>query len=411
MLYVVVMLLGVFGGGVSVYLALAVRRITLDKQEQLQQTQSREIREKLTSIAKKEKDLAAGTTNLGTERQEFDSRFIAHKDLQDENFILKHDLQNIDVNLRKLQLDRDRQQETQEAIDKRSQELGIRYLNENVKWIGSDLNPNNFTKCKDRLQKVIGRCRDIGIEVSSDKEKLLLAVLREDFEKAVRSAFEREEQARIKAQIREEQRLEKEIDREIRESEREQTAIEAVLKKALSEATDKHSDEVERLKAKLAEAQEKLKRAKSRAQMTRSGYVYVISNIGSFGEDVFKIGMTRRLDPMDRVRELSVASVPFRFDVHMMISSDDAPALENSLHRMLQKLRLNKVNHRKEFFRTNIETIREMVESQHGEVEYVADAEALEYRQSLDMSDEDLVYLESVYDKLDDDGSAFETEA
>jgi len=135
----------------------------------------------------------------------------------------------------------------------------------------------------------------------------------------------------------------------------------------------------------------------------KSGHVYIISNIGSFGEGVFKIGMTRRLEPRDRIRELSCASVPFPFDVHMMISSDNAPVLENSLHKEMHKLRINKANPRKEFFKTDIDAIRQVVEENHGEVQYVADPEALEYRQSLTISDEDLEFIENEYDALDEE--------
>jgi len=137
--------------------------------------------------------------------------------------------------------------------------------------------------------------------------------------------------------------------------------------------------------------------------MTKAGYIYVISNIGSFGENTFKIGMTRRLEPTDRVRELGDASVPFPFDVHMMISCDDAPSLENSLHRLLHKHRLNKIKPRKEFYKTDIETIRKIVLEHHGEVEYVADPEALEYHQSLTMTDEDAEYIEKVYQEAEDE--------
>lgn len=175
------------------------------------------------------------------------------------------------------------------------------------------------------------------------------------------------------------------------------------LDKAMAEAEDKHSEEIERLQARLAEAEENSKRALSQAQMTKSGYVYVISNIGSFGEGVFKIGMTRRLEPEIRVRELGDASVPFPFDVHMMISCEDAPTLENALHRAFHKLSLNKTNPRKEFYRTDIEAIRQIVEKHHGEVQYVADPEALEYRQSLAMSDEDSAFIEAVYDAAEEE--------
>ncbi len=122
------------------------------------------------------------------------------------------------------------------------------------------------------------------------------------------------------------------------------------------------------------------------------------------GDGIFKIGMTRRLEPMDRVKELGSASVPFPFDVHMMISCDDAPALENALHHELHTSRVNRVNFRKEYFKTNIKTIRDIVERNHGEVDYVADAEALEYYESQQMTDEDFSYIESVASNLGLDG-------
>jgi hypothetical protein len=139
--------------------------------------------------------------------------------------------------------------------------------------------------------------------------------------------------------------------------------------------------------------------------------VYVISNVGSFGESVYKIGMTRRLEPMDRVRELGDASVPFPFDVHMMISCEDAPKLENALHRELHTYRVNHMNPRKEFFRIDIETIRKLVEKYHGTVEYVADAEALEYRQSLNMSEEDQEFIEHVYESMPDEHEDLEIDS
>jgi hypothetical protein len=120
--------------------------------------------------------------------------------------------------------------------------------------------------------------------------------------------------------------------------------------------------------------------------MTRSGHVYVISNLGSFGEEVYKIGMTRRLDPMDRVRELGDASVPFHFDVHAVIYSEDAPGLEAKLHRAFHDRRVNRVNDRKEFFRVGIGEIADAVRQHHGEIEIVREAEAIEYRKTVAMA-------------------------
>jgi hypothetical protein len=119
------------------------------------------------------------------------------------------------------------------------------------------------------------------------------------------------------------------------------------------------------------------------AQQTKSGYVYIISNIGSFGDGVFKIGMTRRLEPLDRVRELGDASVPFTFDVHALIYSEDAPALEAELHRHFNEHRLNLVNNRKEFFRVDLAELKGKLEELKPDVDFLTDAEAQDYHQSL----------------------------
>lgn len=143
--------------------------------------------------------------------------------------------------------------------------------------------------------------------------------------------------------------------------------------------------QVEELQRRLAEAKTNKERAIAQAQMTRSGHVYIISNVGSFGEHVYKIGMTRRLDPMDRVRELGDASVPFSFDVHAIIYSQDAPTLENKLHKLFEGRRVNLINNRKEFFRVTINEIAQAVKENHGEIDITLAAEARDYRKTLAM--------------------------
>lgn len=145
---------------------------------------------------------------------------------------------------------------------------------------------------------------------------------------------------------------------------------------------------LEELQQKLTQAEEKNQRAISMAQQTRTGNVYIISNIGSFGEDVYKIGMTRRLEPLDRVRELGDASVPFEFDVHAMIYCDDAPALEKQLHRKFLKRQLNKINPRKEFFKLNIHEVRSYLESMGINCKWTLSAEAKQYRETLKLEEE-----------------------
>jgi hypothetical protein len=201
---------------------------------------------------------------------------------------------------------------------------------------------------------------------------------------------EKEEQRRIREEMREEEIARRELERAQIEAEREETRYaEALCKarveaeRAISEKQQKMLEKVGELQRKLEEAHTNKERAIARAQMTCSGYVYIISNIGSFGEHVYKIGMTRRLDPMDRVRELGDASVPFQFDVHAIIYSEDAPGLENALHRKFHHRRVNRVNERKEFFNVTIEEIAEVVRQHDGEIAITLAAEAADYRKTL----------------------------
>lgn len=404
--YIVVALLGMAGGAFCAFMLTEARRRALQEQKRDQEARAQQIHESFQAVTSREERYGQEMQRFKAAQAEFDARAIPYKELQDENAILKRDLRNIVVQARKVQLDTQVQRKSQETVLHRVNDLGSRYLKENVKWIGTSLNPNNFAASKQRLQDVIERCRGMGFEVSVAEEQALQTDLKAEYQMIVRAAFEREEQARIKAQIRDEQVREREIERELKQLEHEREAIKVALERAIADARDQHSDEVERLKARLAEAEEKSRRAISQAQLTKSGHVYVISNIGSFGEGVFKVGMTRRLEPGHRILELGGASVPFPFDVHMMISSNDAPALENALHRKLFRLRINKTNPRKEFFRADIAAIYQVVKEHHGEVQYIADAEALQYRQSLTMADADQDFVESVYDSLEEEEEA-----
>lgn len=146
------------------------------------------------------------------------------------------------------------------------------------------------------------------------------------------------------------------------------------------------NDQILKLKRQLALAHEVKERAIFRAQMTKSGHVYIISNMGSFGENRYKTSMTRRLDPMDRVKELGDASVPFEFDVHAIIYSDNAPELENILHKAFNKKRINMINNRKEFFDVSLEEIEKVIkENANAEIQFTKMAEAREYRETLAM--------------------------
>jgi hypothetical protein len=206
---------------------------------------------------------------------------------------------------------------------------------------------------------------------------------------------EREEQRRIREQMREEEAAQRELERAKLEAEREAKRDEEALRKARVELEQAEGSKQQKLLERIAELERKVaedqerQRAISQAQLTRTGHVYVISNVGSFGDDVFKVGMTRRLVPQDRIDELGDASVPFEFDVHAIIRTQDAPALEAALHRAFAQKRVNRINERKEFFRVTLDEIAETVRKHHGEFELTRVAEAAEYRKTLALLEEE----------------------
>lgn len=207
--------------------------------------------------------------------------------------------------------------------------------------------------------------------------------------------FKADEKERIR-QIREDEREKARVEKELNErrakiaKDQQHVATElASLADRASTAEDpaereKLRDRITELNQYAVKLSSDLQEVESRAQQARAGYVYVISNIGSFGENVYKIGMTRRLDPQERIDELGDASVPFRFDVHAMIFTEDAVALETALHQRFADRRINMVNPRKEFFRVTLDEVRECVSQNYSRtVEFTETAAAYEYRQTL----------------------------
>jgi len=200
----------------------------------------------------------------------------------------------------------------------------------------------------------------------------------------------REEQRAIKEQIREEQKARMEIEKAMKQAAREEEIVNKAIEKIRRQFEEASGAEKARLEAeleelnvKLTEAEERGRKAISMAQQTKKGHVYIISNIGSFGDHVYKIGLTRRLDPTERIRELGSASVPFPFDVHAMIASEDAPALETALHKRFLDRQVNKMNRRKEFFRVGLPELRLMTEELGADATWTLAAEASQYRETL----------------------------
>lgn len=256
-----------------------------------------------------------------------------------------------------------------------------------VKW-------NNIEQSKDRIKKSFETINKISenqyVYITNDYLKLKLDELVLEHEFQLKKHQEKEELRRIQEELREEEKARKEIEQAQKDAEKEESTYQKALEKAREEISkttgENHKkllEQISKLEQDLLESQKRKERALSMAQQTKRGHVYIISNIGSFGDNVYKIGMTRRLEPMDRISELGDASVPFGYDVHALIFSEDAPSLEKEFHKFFEKKSVNMVNMRKEFFNVTIEEIEHFLDENDIKSELIKLPEASEYRETL----------------------------
>lgn len=253
----------------------------------------------------------------------------------------------------------------------------------NVRWNNANAMEKRVLTAKERIDNLNA---SNSIFVTSEFLQLKLKELYLTHEYREKVKAEKEERAEAARLAKEEAKL----IRDMEKAEEEEAHYQRLLNKAKAEAAaivgpalDTFSEQIKMLERDLAAAHAKVERAQAMAEKTRSGYVYIISNIGSFGDDVVKIGLTRRLDPADRVRELGDASVPFIFDTHAVIYSDDAPALERALHSEFEATRVNAQNYRKEFFRVGIDDVEAAVKRLAPTAPFFKDVEAQDYRETL----------------------------
>jgi hypothetical protein len=263
------------------------------------------------------------------------------------------------------------------------------YCVDNVKFNNMEVNEKRIEKSFEELNK-LGRIMSAVITDAYKQlkyEELYLA-----FEYQQKKQEEKEEQKRAREELREQQKLEQEIrqarERIAKEKRHYMRALNELASKLKGTTSDVERalviEKLEEVQAQYSELEKEERVIDYREQNAKAGYVYIISNIGAFGENVYKIGMTRRLEPMDRIDELGDASVPFGFDVHALIFSENAPALEAKLHEHFSKSRINKLNNRKEFFRADILEIEKVLRENYDKVvDVVKEASAEQYRESL----------------------------
>ncbi|HII4487552.1 TPA: DUF4041 domain-containing protein [Clostridium perfringens] len=265
---------------------------------------------------------------------------------------------------------------------------------------------NNIQSIQKRIEKTFERLNKLNesnqVRLTSKYLECKLSELKLVHEYQVKKQEEKEEQKRIREELREEAKLKKELEEAKKNTLKDITHFENALSKLNEQLKSNNlsDEEIKNLQLKKEELEKNidnlnlsLKDIDYRQENQRAGYVYIISNIGAFGKDVYKIGMTRRLEPMDRIDELGDASVPFNFDVHAMIFADDAPKLENALHKAFENKKLNMVNQRRGFFNVTLEEVEKVVKENFDKtVEFKKEPEAEQFRQSLKIKDTVLTY-------------------
>lgn len=280
------------------------------------------------------------------------------------------------------------------------QKLLLRAFNSECDEIINKVKYNNYDTSVKKMERSFNAIAKLGITMSisitSNYYDLKIQELQLALEYQIQKQREKEEKAELRAQQREEARLQKELKEQRKNIDKERKHYEQALSninKQISSSSDENIEELNKKKEEiiqsLSDIDTKIKDIDYREANQKTGYVYIISNIGSFGEGIYKIGMTRRLNPQERVDELGDASVPFKFDVHAMIFSEDAPALEAKLHRAFEDRKLNLVNQRREFFKVSLDEIKEVVKNNFDKtVEFVEVPDADQYRISLKLREE-----------------------
>lgn len=351
------------------------------------------------SGAVEEARLADRSAELANKKQEESAMVVA--DLRANKRLLEQQLKASQATL----LAATKQTDATRAESARKLELvAVRYLEAVGALAVERMTPAGLERGLKALEKAVEWLQaKVGVLVAEPVVSKERARVTEEHAKTLSAQAYKEEQGRIKDEMREEAKIAREqaklladAERDREEAERQERDIQQAMERVRAEMAQASAADLGAAEAKLSALQAQLalaeqqlldaERAKSQAQLTTKGHVYVISNLGSFGDGVFKVGMTRRLVPMDRVDELGDASVPFEFDVHAMIYTEDAPKLERDLHRDLHRTRMNKINLRKEFFRVPLGDIVAAVERNHGQVVFQTEFRAEEYRASIEKS-------------------------
>lgn len=362
-----------------------------------------ELKEEISELKKEIKSLKSEDLSLYTEKIVFDTfETFSSNELKDKLSLLKLEQKQLiqdDKAIKSIEANY-----TDKSVERNNKKQLLSCFEAECNNAFQNLKFSNIDKTRDKIVKVFNNLNNIfktdDINLSSKFLDLKLKELDFLIEIEKKQQEEKETQKAIREQLLEEEKVRKEIEKEKAKIDKEEKQFNNEVSKMISYLQKANNDIEKQIYAdKIKELEEKIKLLEKdkenvlqRETNTRAGFVYIISNIGSFGENVFKIGMTRRLDPMDRISELISASVPFPFDVHALIFSDDAPSLENSLHKYFENKSINKINLKKEFFKIDINELKEYILSNLGlSINFIDVPEAEQYRESLKILENNLV--------------------
>ena len=398
-------------------------QLIAQKEEQLQNIDEEYKQKQETKEKTLKSNLQYLNDNLNAARQKYDEikkeLIVAEDDLEMQEYGLYEPRYNfMQATDYKERLDAVRKQQKQMIKDKTaaigntdwtvgaSKVKGKAFLNANIKQILRSFNNettmliskvkhSNVDNIENRIHKTFKSLNNLykreDVQITKGYLNLKIDEMHLAYEYEVKKEEEREALREAREREREEKKLKKELEKEKKKFERQNETINSEIEEVRAQMAQAAADEKAKLEAEIAKLQEALNRNNEEVKKINewkekpgAGYVYIISNIGSFGKDVFKIGVTRRDNPEERIRELSNASVPFRFDAHVFIFSKDAYELESQLHERFDDRRVNKMNMRKEFFRITIDDVKQIVEENKGQVHsFVEHPDAEEYYDTL----------------------------
>ena len=348
-----------------------------------------------TDLENAEQELSSLHSTLLVEHFNFsDYEGLSSEDCKNKLTLLKNDEKDLIKSGKAVQI---QSSSTKRVINDNTKQI-LRCFNSECDNILMNLSVKNIDNMRNKVAKSFETLNKIfsvdGICLDKKFLKFKLEELNLVYTYEVKREQERELQKAIKEQMLEEEKVRREIESQKAKIEKDQLQCSKEINKLMSymqktqNDTEKqlYIDKIQELQDKLKELEASKETVLAREANARAGFVYIISNIGSFGDNIYKIGMTRRLEPMDRIKELSSASVPFEFDVHAMIFSDDAPSLETALHQHFEKQSVNRVNLRKEFFKVTLDELEKVVKEEfNNTAEFTKIPVAKEYRQTLNI--------------------------